>query len=87
MSSHVLELCAMNAKQFLEQFPAEAETVAVAAGTNYVYFTQLASGFRKAGPKLAGRLEAASEGRMTRADLRPDYFGGLYAAKSERKRA
>ena len=55
----------MNAKQFIDQFGrAEAERVAIAAGTNRVYFYQIANGFRNASTKLALRLHEESGHRL-----------------------
>lgn len=55
----------MNAKQFLESFgKSEAERVAVEAGSNYAYFSQIAYGHRRPSPDLAERLVKASDNRM-----------------------
>lgn len=35
----------------------------------------IALGHRTAGPKLATRIEAATDGEVTRNELRPDVFG------------
>lgn len=56
----------MDAKSFLEQFGRiEAKKVAEAAGTNYVYFSQLAHGHRRPSVGLAERLVLASDHRMS----------------------
>lgn len=49
--------------------------LAEAAGTKPVYLRQIAGGHRLASHKLARRLERASCGRITAADLRPDIYG------------
>jgi hypothetical protein len=56
----------MNAKDFLDEFGREEATrVAIAAGTNYVYFTQIASGHRRPSVDLALRLITASDDRLS----------------------
>ena len=55
----------MDAKTFLEQFGrVEAESVAVSAGTNYAYFSQIAHGHRRPSVELAERLVDKSSGRL-----------------------
>ena len=66
----------MDLKEFHEFFgEAEAERVAKDAGTNLAYYKQIMYLARQASPKLALRLERASNGRITRQSLRPDIFG------------
>lgn len=72
----------MNAKQFIESVGrAEAERVAIAAGTNYVYLYQIANGYRNASTKLALRLREASGDQldlmslMTATDIREKAAG------------
>lgn len=56
----------MDAKTFITEFGRkEARRVAEAAGTSYVYFSQLAYGHRRPSVYLAERLVAASDGRMS----------------------
>lgn len=70
----------MDAKAFLEKFGTEEATrVAVAAGTNYQYFSQIAYGHRRPSVPLADRLVAASGGRLS--------FEGLMRAKESKPRA
>lgn len=45
------------------------------AGTKPIYIYQIAFGYRKAGFKLAMRIERATKGIVNRHDLRPDIFG------------
>lgn len=55
----------MNAKQFLDEYgKAEAERVAINAGTNWAYFSQIAYGHRRPSAKLAKSIVEASGGRM-----------------------
>jgi DNA-binding transcriptional regulator YdaS (Cro superfamily) len=66
----------MDAKEFLKLYGlVEGEKVAKAAGTKLVYLRQISTGFRDPSPKLAILLEKASNGRMSRKQLRPDIFG------------
>jgi DNA-binding transcriptional regulator YdaS (Cro superfamily) len=48
-----------------------AQDAGCSAGTLYM----IARGHKPAGPKLAGAIERATEGKVTRNTLRPDYFG------------
>jgi len=65
----------MDARKFLDEFGKdEAGRVAKAAGSQYVYFTQIASKHRKPSPQLARRLVEASDGRLTLSELRPDIY-------------
>jgi len=55
----------MNAKQFLDEFgKVEAERIAIKAGTNWAYFSQIAYGHRRPSAKLAKAMVEASGGRM-----------------------
>lgn len=55
----------MDAKTFLETYGKdECERVAIAAGTNYAYFSQIAYGHRKPSAKLAKAMVEASGGRL-----------------------
>lgn len=47
----------------------EAERVALAAKTNYAYFSQIAYGHRNASRDLAERLAVESAGRMTELEI------------------
>lgn len=56
----------LSPRQFVDQFGwPEAERVALEAGTNRAYFSQLAGGHRCAGYALACRLVDASGGRLS----------------------
>lgn len=50
-------------------------TEAEKCGTSPRMMYMLALGHKLAGPKLAGAIERGTDGRVKRADLRPDYFG------------
>ncbi len=55
----------MDAQTFKDQFgKAECEAVASAAGTNYAYFHQIATGNRRPSVGLAKKLVEASGGRL-----------------------
>lgn len=44
----------------------------------------IAKGHKRPGPKMAGRIEAATDGAVTRYELRPDVFGALPADELKR---
>ena len=70
----------MDAKHFYTEFgEVEARRVSELAGTTIDYFKQVMYGNRKFSPALAIRVVDASDGRMTRKDLRPDIWGDLAA--------
>lgn len=55
-----------------------ASAAECSAGTLYM----IAKGHKVVGPKLAGRIEIATGGVVTRQDLRPDLFGPAPEAKA-----
>jgi len=66
----------MDAKTFFTELgESEAKRVSELAGTSLDYFKQVMYGNRKFSHKLAIKIETASDGRMTRAELRPDIWG------------
>ena len=54
--------------------PAAREALAAASATTLGYLYQLAGGHRLPSAHLCNRLEAASDGQVTREELRPDLF-------------
>ena len=75
----------MDAKTFYETFGAEeAEKLSIAAGTTLAYFQQIMYGFRKPSHTLTKKLESASDGRISRYDLRPDIYGGTIRSQGAR---
>lgn len=65
----------MDMKSFLQMEGREAATnLAEKAGTNYIYLTQIASGYRKPSGRLTLLLEQHSKGKLSRHDLRPDLY-------------
>lgn len=55
----------MNAKDYIEEFGADKATeLAVAAGTNYAYFYQIAIGHRRPSVDLANALVKKSKGKL-----------------------
>ena len=74
-TSAPLMCVAMNVKEFLRSTDkAERECVAKRANTTVAYLFQLAGNFSRPSADMCVRLESASDGRMTREDLRPDLF-------------
>ncbi|WP_011298532.1 transcriptional regulator [Cupriavidus necator] len=70
----------MDAKTFIEKFGTdEATRVAVAAGTNYSYFSQIAHGHRRPSVQLADRLVEASGSRLS--------FEALMRSKRDKPKA
>lgn len=54
--------------------PEEKEKLASEAGTTPSYLRHVATGYHKAGAKLASKLHEATGGQINKAELRPDYF-------------
>lgn len=52
----------------------ERQRVAEACGTKAIYLYQIVLGVRRPGPRLAVDIERATNGAVTRAELRPDIF-------------
>jgi DNA-binding transcriptional regulator YdaS (Cro superfamily) len=57
-----------------------AARVSPSASVGYLY--QLAGGHRRASAEMAKRIEDATDGQVTRLELRPDLFDGLTPAKA-----
>jgi transcriptional regulator with XRE-family HTH domain len=65
----------MNCRTFLKTTtPAERDLVAKRAGTTVGYLKQIAGGHSRPSADLAVRLELASDRRMTREELLPEFF-------------
>lgn len=66
----------MDLKKYIAD-PAARKALADALGSSPDYLWQIATGWngRQSSPKLAARIEEATGGKVTRADLRPDIFG------------
>lgn len=70
----------MDVKEFLRSTDKpERERVAKRANTTVAYLFQLSGGFSRPSATMCLRLETASDGRMTREELRPDLFLRLSA--------
>jgi len=55
--------------------PEKREEVAKEADTSVAYLFQLAGGHRKASPDLARSIQSATNGAVTKEELRPDIWG------------
>lgn len=55
--------------------PEDKRKFAASVGREPDYLAHIANGFKRAGPQLAPLIERATNGAVTRADLRPDIFG------------
>jgi DNA-binding transcriptional regulator YdaS (Cro superfamily) len=64
---------AMKLSDFLAE--ADQDLFAAKVGTSKAYLYQLATGRRKASPKLAKRIHDATAGAVSLAELRPDVWG------------
>lgn len=53
----------------------ERKRVAKEAGTTVGYLIQLAGGHRQPSPGLSRLLEQATEGKVTKEEMRPDIWG------------
>lgn len=60
--------------------PARKAALIARTGINPQYLYQIATGRRKAGPVLAGRIAEATDNEVSREELRPDYFGNAKSA-------
>lgn len=68
----------MDLKAFMANLAtAEKRTLAEHAGTKLIYLYQIAGGFSTLSARLAIRIEHATNGTVTRQELRPDIFGLL----------
>jgi DNA-binding transcriptional regulator YdaS (Cro superfamily) len=66
----------MTLKEHLASLSADQKkALAEAAETEVIYLIQIAGGHSSPSPKLAKRIEEATNGIVTRAELRPDVFG------------
>jgi len=63
----------MDLPSYLEEH--EARELAAALGVNPSLISQWKIGYRRISPETAIRIERATNGDITRADLRPDIFG------------
>jgi transcriptional regulator with XRE-family HTH domain len=65
----------MDCRDFLRSASSdERERVAKRAGTSVAYLKQIAGGYSKPSAAMAVRLEVASDRRMLREDLLPEFF-------------
>lgn len=66
----------MDIKTYYTSLNAEGKRAfAARMGTSTAYLSQLANNFRKPGFKTLAVIERATDGAVTRAELRPDLFG------------
>jgi DNA-binding transcriptional regulator YdaS (Cro superfamily) len=67
----------MDLKSYLSSEPGARKSLADAVGSSPDYLWQIATGWkgRRASPAFAAKIEEATAGRVTRAELRPDIWG------------
>ncbi|MEB8488352.1 YdaS family helix-turn-helix protein [Acidithiobacillus ferriphilus] len=74
----------MNLKAFIVNLTiAEKRALAEHAGTKLIYLHQIAGGFSAPSARLAIRVERATNGVVTREELRPDIFGPPFPAQGD----
>jgi len=66
---------------------ARRRALATAVNSNPDYLWQVATGRRKASPSLAKAIEAATDGEVSRASIRPDLWGEPFPSKVRKKAA
>jgi DNA-binding transcriptional regulator YdaS (Cro superfamily) len=64
----------MNLKNYLEDSLKKRKILAQKIGTDQMYLYQIANGYRNAGHKMARNIEIATDGLVTKEELRPDIF-------------
>lgn len=65
----------MEVKEWLKRhLEKERKALALQVGTSVNYLYQLAGGHRQASPELAKKIEEATEGAITKQELRPDIW-------------
>lgn len=62
----------MDLKSYIQSERGAGGTLAQALGIPLSYLSQMAGGVRVVTPERAAAIERATEGRVTRRDLRPD---------------
>jgi len=73
--SNLLIVIPMTLDEYLKNH--DIDELAAKSGTSKWYLYQLRRHHRKPGLKLCERLEKATDGKVTIADLRPDWYGAL----------
>lgn len=68
----------MNLKEYIETQRGNASTLAAALGVSPSYLSQMAKEGGKVSPVRAVEIEAATDGAVTRKDLRPDDWGRIW---------
>ena len=67
----------MNLKDYFAGQPYGAKvSLARKIGVSKTWMSQLISGKEQCSPQLANKIQEATNGAVTREDLRPDIFGG-----------
>ena len=76
----------MDLETYLGQPGVDIDTLAANAGTKPVYLRQIVKGHRKPSHGLARAIEVATNGRVTRQELRPDIFGPVDPLPDQHRR-
>lgn len=72
----------MNLSEYFASQPGRKRELAAKLGMNPTYLWQLSAAWKgkRVTAELAIRIEEATQGAVTRAELRPDIFGDMVAA-------
>ncbi|PZO66352.1 MAG: transcriptional regulator [Pseudoxanthomonas suwonensis] len=70
----------MNLSKYFAQDCSNRRRLAAAIGVHKMYLWQIGAGQRRPSAELAKRIEEATQGAVTRAELRPDIFGDMVPA-------
>jgi DNA-binding transcriptional regulator YdaS (Cro superfamily) len=76
----------MNLKQYMQAEKGNATKLAAALGIPLSFLSQMASGNRTVSPERASAMELASEGQITREELRPDDWQLIWPELVKRRR-
>lgn len=76
----------MNLKQYMQAKKGNATKLAAALGIPLSFLSQMASGDRTVSPERASAMELASDGQITREELRPDDWKLIWPELVKRRR-
>ena len=68
-------LCMTLVEFFADRPHGSRQQMAQALGVSKAWFSQVTQGRRRTSAELCKRIERLTEGKVTRAELRPDLFG------------
>ena len=77
----------MNLKSYISSGYGKAKELAAEIGINPSFLSQMAGGDRAVSPEYAVAIEQATNGEVTRKDLRPDDWERIWPELSEKESA